>query len=155
MTFKLSQKSLERLDGVDERLVNVCLRAIQLTTIDFGVTSGIRTAEEQHELYKRGASQCDGYKKLSYHQTGKAVDLMGWFQGRPTWEMKFYDDIGDAMIAAAKELDVPLRWGCAWHIKDARQFNGTCQQMMDEYIDIRRAANKRPFLDGPHWEIYE
>lgn len=155
MTFKLSSRSLSRLEGLDERLVNVVKRAIQLTTVDFGVTSGLRTAEEQNELFKRGASQCDGYKKKSYHQSGKAVDLVGYFQGRVTWEIKFYDDIGDAMIAAAKELDCPLRWGCAWHIKDARQFNGTCEQMMNEYIDVRRAANRRPFLDSPHWEIYE
>ena len=37
MSYQLSQKSLDRLKGVDERLVKVVKRAIQLSTIDFMV----------------------------------------------------------------------------------------------------------------------
>ena len=41
MTFSLSQRSLDKLAGVDQRLVNVVKRAIQITTVDFGVTCGL------------------------------------------------------------------------------------------------------------------
>ena len=43
MTFKLSQRSLDHLVGVNDKLVVVVKRAIELTDIDFGVTEGLRT----------------------------------------------------------------------------------------------------------------
>ena len=151
MSFKLSTRSLSKLQGVDERLVETVELAITMTKIDFGVICGLRTIEEQEALVAKGASQT----MKSKHLDGLAVDLMAYIDGRGSWELNLYDDIGDAMIKAAKVVGVPLRWGCAWHIKDCRQFNGTCEQMMNEYIDVRRAENRRPFLDAPHWEIYE
>lgn len=149
--FKLSERSLSKLQGVDERLVLTVHLAIQRTKIDFGVICGLRSVEEQKVLFQKGASKT----MASKHLDGKAVDLMAYIDGRGSWELNLYDDIGDAMISAAKEADVPLRWGCAWHIRDCREYNGTCEQMMNEYIDIRRAEGARPFLDGPHWEINE
>ena len=80
MTFKLSKTSLGQLEGVDERLVECVKLALTKSTVDFGVASGMRTAEEQNELFKAGLSKCDGYEKLSYHQSGKAVDFYGWVQ---------------------------------------------------------------------------
>ena len=34
-----------------------------------------RSSEEQNRLYKAGLSQKDGYRKISAHQIGKAVDI--------------------------------------------------------------------------------
>ena len=34
-----------------------------------------RSAEEQNRLFKEGKSKCDGYKVLSKHQSGKAMDI--------------------------------------------------------------------------------
>ena len=45
MAFKLSQRSLDRLEGFKPDLVNVVKRAIELTTVDFGVIEGVRTEE--------------------------------------------------------------------------------------------------------------
>ena len=50
MTFKLSKRSLSRLEGVNPDLVRVVHRAIQITPVDFGVTCGVRTLEEQKSL---------------------------------------------------------------------------------------------------------
>ena len=47
MAYKLSQRSLDRLEGVKPDLINVVKRAIELTTIDFGVIEGVRTEERQ------------------------------------------------------------------------------------------------------------
>ncbi len=57
MSFKLSQRSLDKLKGVDPKLVSVVQRAILLTKIDFGVTYGLRTVEEQEKLVAAGRSQ--------------------------------------------------------------------------------------------------
>ena len=112
MAFKLSQRSLGRLEGVKPELVDVVKRAIELTTVDFGVTEGVRTVERQKELVEKGASQT----MKSKHITGDAVDLMAYIGGKGCWELNVYDEVADAMKAAAKELDVKIKWGAAWSI---------------------------------------
>ena len=71
MSFKLSRRSLDRLEGVDEGLQEVCKMAITLSSIDFGVLQGMRTLSQQKELVASGASQT----LKSKHLEAKAVDL--------------------------------------------------------------------------------
>lgn len=151
MGYNLSQRSIDRMDGVDERLVACVKRAIELTEIDFGVTQGLRTIEEQEALVAKGASKT----MKSKHIDGLAVDLMAYVNGRGCWELNVYDEIADAMKAAAQELDVPIRWGAAWHISDIRDWEGTMEEAMNDYVDTRRGQGKRPFIDAPHFEIME
>jgi len=151
MGYNLSQRSIDRMDGVDERLVACVKRAIELSEIDFGVTQGLRTIEEQEALVAKGASKT----MKSKHIDGLAVDLMAYVNGRGCWELNVYDEIADAMKAAAQELDVPIRWGAAWHISDIRDWEGTMEEAMNDYVDTRRGQGKRPFIDAPHFEIME
>jgi len=151
MGYNLSQRSIDRMDGVDERLVACVKRAIELTEIDFGVTQGLRTIEEQEALVAKGASKT----MKSKHIDGLAVDLMAYVNGRGCWELNVYDEIADAMKAAAQELDVPIRWGAAWHISDIREWEGTMEEAMNDYVDTRRGQGKRPYIDAPHFEIME
>jgi hypothetical protein len=46
-----------------------------------------------------------------------------------------------------------VTWGAAWHIPDIGKFDGTMEQAMNEYVDLRRSQGKRPFIDGPHFQI--
>jgi peptidoglycan L-alanyl-D-glutamate endopeptidase CwlK len=64
-----------------------------------------------------------------------------------------YDDIADAMKQAAIDNDVKIRWGAAWHIADIRDWEGTMEEAMNAYIDLRRSQGRRPFIDGPHFEL--
>lgn len=151
MSFKLSKRSLTKLEGVDERLVAIVKYAITETSVDFGVIEGVRSIQRQRELVAKGASQTMSSK----HIPGEAVDLMAYV-GRParaSWELNLYDEIADAMKKAAEVVDAPLRWGCAWHITDIRAWNGTMEEAMNDYIDLRRSQGRRPFLDGPHFEL--
>lgn len=147
--YKLSQRSLDRLDGVKPELVDVVKRAIELTTIDFGVVQGLRTEEEQKALVEKGASKT----MKSKHLTGDAVDLMAYIGGRGCWELNVYDEIADAMKAAAIELGVPIRWGAAWTVADLREWGATAEDAMNSYVDVRRAEGRRPFIDAPHFEL--
>jgi peptidoglycan L-alanyl-D-glutamate endopeptidase CwlK len=149
MAYKLSKRSLARLEGVDERLVRVVKRAIELTTVDFGVVQGLRTVEEQRELVAKGASQT----MKSKHIDGIAVDLMAYVGGKASWELSLYDNIADAMKLAAMEEGVAIRWGAAWQVSDIREWDGTMQDASNAYIDLRRSQGKRPFIDGPHFEL--
>ena len=149
MSFKLSTRSLDKMEGVDENLVAVVKRAIELTKIDFGVIYGMRTEEEQKKLVAAGKSQT----MKSKHLVGRAVDLMAYVDGKGCWELNVYDDLCDAMKAAAKELGEAIKWGAAWSEGDIRTYEGTAEDAMNAYIDLRRSQSRRPFIDGPHFEV--
>jgi len=149
MGFTLSQRSLDRLEGVHDDMVRVVKKAIDLTKVDFGVICGLRTIEEQKALVDKGASQT----MKSKHLDGLAVDLMAYVGGRASWELNLYDDIADAMKEAAELEGVSVRWGAAWHINDIATCGMTMEQAMNSYIDTRRAEGRRPFIDGPHFEL--
>lgn len=148
--FKLSQKSLQKLEGVDEALQETVKLAIQKTKIDFGVICGMRTVEEQKALVAKGASKT----MKSKHLEGKAVDLMAYIDGgRASWELNLYDEIADAIKEASKETEVDIRWGASWHINSMREQEMTSEAMMTQYIDLRRSQGRRPFIDAPHFEL--
>jgi len=149
MSFKLSTRSLGKLEGVDSRLIDVVERAIELTKVDFGVIYGMRTLEEQEKLVAAGKSQT----MKSNHLVGRAVDLMAYVDGKGVWELNVYDDLCDAMKAAAEELGTPIKWGAAWSEGDIRTYPGTAEDAMMKYIDLRRSQGRRPFIDGPHFEL--
>ena len=127
------------------------MKAITLTKIDFGVICGLRTQEEQEELVAKGASKT----MKSRHLTGDAVDLMCYIGSRGSWELNLYDDVADAMKKAAQDEGVGIRWGAAWQIPDIREWDGTMEEAMTAYIDLRRSEGRRPFIDAPHFELSE
>ena len=149
MAFKLSNRSLSKLEGVNDDMVRVVSRAIELTEVDFGVIQGLRTLEEQEALVAKGASQT----MKSKHLDGLAVDLMAYVGGRGVWELNVYDEVADAMKAAAIEEGVAVRWGAAWHIDDIREWDGSMEDAMNAYVDLRRSQGRRPFIDAPHFEL--
>tara|TARA_R110000796_G_scaffold250914_1_gene381209 strand:+ start:48 stop:497 length:450 start_codon:yes stop_codon:yes gene_type:complete len=148
MSFKLSERSLDRLKGVDQKLVDVVKRAIDITEIDFGVTEGLRTLSRQKQLVEKGASQT----LKSKHLGGRAVDLAAYVGPRISWELAVYDDVADAIRQAANELDVTIRWGAAWH-KNLTDTEMSAEALMNEYIDLRRSQSRRPFIDAMHFEL--
>ena len=115
MGFKLGKTSLARLKGVDETLVNVVKRAIEISEVDFTVLEGVRTMERQRELYAQGRTapgKIVTWTMKSRHIEGKAVDLVPY---PLDWnDLEKFNKIKDAMFQAAKELDVNLRWGADW-----------------------------------------
>ena len=149
MGFSLSSRSLKKLEGVDDTLVEVVKEAINLTKVDFGVTYGLRTLEEQQKLYDSGRSQT----MKSKHLDGRAVDLVAYFGSDISWELNVYDDICDAMAEAARRNTVAIKWGAAWSEGDIRMYSGSAEDSMNAYIDLRRSEGRRPFIDGPHFEL--
>lgn len=155
--YKLGSNSRKELQGVHPDLVAVVERAIQITEQDFTVFDGIRTAADQRALYNRKASQLDGHKKISKHQVqsdgyGHAVDLVPWINGRPVWDWDAIYVIADAVVEAARELNVDLRWGGSWdHINPLK---GSPENWVAAYVKRKRSQGKRAFNDGPHYELY-
>ena len=149
MSYVLSERSLSRLEGVNDKLVKVVQSAIDYTKIDFGVTCGLRTIEEQKELVESGASQTMNSK----HLTGDAVDVVAYIGSRISWELNLYDEIADAFKEASIKEGVPIKWGGAWSVPDLRDWQGTAEEARESYIDLRKSQKRKYFLDCPHFEL--
>ena len=119
MTFKLSQKSIDRLSGVHPDLVSVVKRAIEVSEVDFAVLEGFRSKARQEQLVAAGASQTMN----SRHLTGHAVDLGAMVSGTVRWDWPLYFKVADAVKKAAAELGTPIEWGGDWKkFKDGPHF---------------------------------
>ena len=138
MTYILGSMSKSKLRGIDIRLAACVERAIQLSEQDFSVIEGLRSTSRQRQLVAAGKSQTMN----SRHLTGHAVDLVPY---PVSWSWGKFYVIADAMIEACKELDVPLRWGGNWRVKDLRKWEGTGEELAKAYPG--------KFPDGPHFEI--
>lgn len=116
MSFKLSQKSLENMAGVDHRLIRIAEMAIAITRIDFGIPAdgGVRTASRQNELFKAGKSKLDGFNKKSEHQSGKALDFYAFVDGKASWDPEHLSQVAAAFLQSASMLGYKLNWGGLW-----------------------------------------
>lgn len=119
MTFSLSRKSLAKLGGVHPDLIKVVKRAIELTSVDFGITEGLRSVSRQKELVAQGKSQT----MRSRHLTGHAVDIVAYKNGKVSWANHLYDKIAAAFFEAAEEYDINIVYGGNWKtFKDCCHF---------------------------------
>tara|TARA_Y100001980_G_C14282122_1_gene116218 strand:- start:17 stop:484 length:468 start_codon:yes stop_codon:yes gene_type:complete len=154
MAFKLSTRSKNNLVGVHPDMIAVVERAIELTKVDFGVTYGVRSLAEQERLVASGRSQTMKSKHLIQDSGySHAVDVVAYDGSDVVWEINVYDDICDAFKQAAEEKGVAVKWGAAWSEGDIRSYEGTAEDAMNAYIDLRRSQSRRPFIDGPHFEL--
>jgi len=125
--YQWGQTSLNRMKGLDEKLVRVLFRAIRIASmkkdgIDMSIPQfgGIRTADEQNKLFENGFSKCDGYNKKSYHQSGKAVDVIPYIKGGNVYSLPseeqevLFGKVAVCMLEAAAMEGVKLNWGGNW-----------------------------------------
>ena len=139
--YKLSERSLNSLKGVNPSLVKVVERAIELTEQDFLVLEGVRSKEQCYINYGKGrtVAQCSAkgvptkyaqpsLSKVTWlnnplaskHVTGNAIDLVPYPIDWNT--ISKFTTISKAMKQAAKELGVDLEWGGDWTKKDYPHF---------------------------------
>jgi peptidoglycan L-alanyl-D-glutamate endopeptidase CwlK len=120
--FKLSQRSITNLKGVHPSLLRVVYRALEITDVDFFVNEGVRTPARQKELYAQGRTKPG--PKVTWTLTsnhfvnpktgyGHAVDLYA-APFNPNQSPATSKQIAAAMLRAAHELDIPIRWGADW-----------------------------------------
>jgi hypothetical protein len=134
--FRFSARSITNLSGVEPVLVEIAERALQLSTIDFAITSGLRTLEEQAELKRRGKTPI----LHSRHLYGYAVDVMAWVDGKESWDIEHYKIIAKAFEQAAAERGVLLNWGGDWKSVDGPHFELSKIQYPDKVIDLAELA---------------
>jgi len=119
MSFRLSNLSRTRLQGLHPDLVAVVEAAILRTPVDFRVTEGLRTLQQQGALVKAGASRTLN----SRHLTGLAVDIAAMVGREVRWDWPLYPQIAEAFKSSARDLGVPLIWGGDWpRLRDGPHF---------------------------------
>jgi peptidoglycan L-alanyl-D-glutamate endopeptidase CwlK len=110
MSIVLGQRSLSRLEGVHPDLVRVVKKAAAMSSLDFTVLEGLRTAVRQKQLFDQGATKTMN----SRHLTGHAVDLAPMIGGTVRWDWPLYHQLAAVVKAAAKAENVPIQWGGDW-----------------------------------------
>ena len=120
--YKFGTTSIRRMEGVDERLVECVTRALTSSKrYDYSIPwmGGMRTPKEQLALFKNGASQLDGYRKQSYHQTGNAIDVIP-YNVNPEYNVKAHMYFAELMFSEWQrglytgEYRGVLEWGGHW-----------------------------------------
>jgi len=110
MSIVLGQRSLSRLEGVHPDLVRVVKKAAAMSSLDFTVLEGLRTAARQKQLMDLGATKTMN----SRHLTGHAVDLAPMVGGTVRWDWPLYHQLAVIVKDAAKAENVPIQWGGDW-----------------------------------------
>jgi len=137
--YSLGKRSIDNLSGVHPLLVDVVKLAISRSTQDFAVICGVRTIEQQKELYAQGRTKPGNivtWTMKSRHLPdsygyGRAVDIVPF---PVDWNSPSkFDAINDAMQAAASDLGLTIRWGADW--------------------DQDGNPREKGETDSPHWEI--
>jgi len=135
---KLSKSSKENIKGIDSRAIQLTNRVLAKSSHDFGIPQygGFRTAQIQNNLFhnKTRITFVDGFKKISYHQSGMA------------WDIFIYDEHGAC-------------WNCVEKYKEvADLFKAEFELMKEEGIfleneELRWGGDWKRFKDRPHFEI--
>lgn len=125
MSYRFSARSQKILETVNPVLQKIFHEAIETSPIDFGIpnTGGLRTPEMQNVLFADGKSKCDGYDKKSKHQSGNAVDVYAYLNGRASWDVEHLALIAGVVLATAQRQGVSLRWGGTFG-KQGKVFKG-------------------------------
>lgn len=161
--YELGKRSIEVLRGVRYTLRAVVYSAIQSTTVDFTVLEGLRSSERQLELWLSKASKLNGIPKgetrdgyngtgVSSHQFGEAVDLGAYVAGSVRWDWNLYFRIARAVRKAAIEKGTPIIWGGVWD-RTLNSISGDLEEEMHQYALRMRKLGKKPFHDGPHFQL--
>ena len=88
----------------------------------------------------------------SRHITGHAVDVVPLDgAGNVSWAWTLYFPLADAFRAAAIAEGVPVIWGGAWGQEMAEY--ATAKAGQAAYLARAKEAGRKPFLDGPHFEL--
>jgi peptidoglycan L-alanyl-D-glutamate endopeptidase CwlK len=142
-----------KLAGVHADLAAVVKKAAEITGLAFIVTEGVRTLARQQQLVKAGASRTLN----SRHITGHAVDLCAVidFDGdgdiEPRYDWPLYFTLAQTMRLASRNRGIALEWGGCWSRIDNTDTD--VHDLQDEYVKRCREKSKRPFLDGPHFQL--
>lgn len=131
--YEYSGRSSANIRTTHAIMQELCKRAMLIANTrkaycpDFGISFGFRTAEEQFELYKKGrefvcgswevadqskvVTNCDGYDKLSVHQSALAIDFYCYIDGKANYKNSNIALVVTCFYEAAADMGVKMNSG--------------------------------------------
>lgn len=140
--LKLSKGSKAKYETLHVDLCRIIDRALIYSRVDFGISHGYRSPEEQFELFKKGRKEVrdkwiivdkskvitylDGYEKISKHNEDPSVafDFYAWVPGKKElmynksnliYLASMFITIG-ADLYNRGEIEHKVKWGGNWDL---------------------------------------
>ncbi len=118
--YKLHESVIKNIDTLkSETLKKAVKDFINYTPIDFGVieNGAFRTEEDQNLIFAKTprVTNCDGYTVKSKHQSGLAVDIVPWVNGRYSWDEKHCTGLACAFATYLNMKGIEFVGGYDWN----------------------------------------
>ena len=122
--FTYAKSSLTYLKKVHPDLRAVMMEAKNRAEIDFDISCGWRSQEDQMKAYKAGKSQLDGYKYKSKHnyEPAWAVDIYCYNGTKTDYDIGKISYIAGIIYQSAYDLGIKINWGGTW-LRDGKQWD--------------------------------
>lgn len=114
--YHFAKSSIDRLRKVDHNLAAVMYEAKERSIIDFDISCGYRSVEEQNILFHEGKSQLDGvrYKSKHNHDPSLAVDIYAYNGKYADYSKDKMHYLSEIIKESAEDLGVRIVWGGSW-----------------------------------------
>ena len=136
--YAFGRGSQDAMRGVHPDLIRVMGRALSFGVMDFSLSHGTRTIDEQREYVRQGKSQTmDSMHLIQDDGWAHAIHAVPYPQsvnGRGVWDdLPRFGVLAGLILAAATIEQVGVRWGGDW--------------------DGDGNNDDSNFLDAAHWEL--
>ena len=131
--YQYSRNSLAKIKTTEQCVVDLCFLALSIANNrkafcpDFGISHGLRTQDEQFNLFKKGrvyvgheyliddsgkvVTNCDGINTKSVHQSGLAIDFYCYVDGKANYDLGNIALVAMAFMEAAGDLGLKVNSG--------------------------------------------
>ena len=142
--YNFSKTSENRLNTCHKDLILIMTEAISVSDVDFGISEGHRSIEDQQKYFREGKSKIDGVTQKGKHNyiPSLAADIYPFFDNKANWDNETLSYLAGIIHGVSEMLfkqgktTHKIRWGGNWNS------NGTI--LYDQSFD-----------DRPHFELCE
>jgi peptidoglycan L-alanyl-D-glutamate endopeptidase CwlK len=114
--YTFGKRSLEQLNTCHPSLILIATKAIETCPIDFGISEGHRSLEDQKKAYDAGNSKIDGITQKGNHNYNPslAFDFYCFVNGKITYDVRSMSFVAAWIICIATKMGIDVRWGGNW-----------------------------------------
>lgn len=113
--YRFGSTSLKNLENVHPDLVRLCNRVIKRSRFDFGISSGLRTYEEQVQLFRdKKTTILESLHLPQEDGVSHAVDIFPYINGKSNYSKRYFGPILQTFITESIIIGVQVEFGGLW-----------------------------------------
>ena len=115
--YGFAKSSVTRMKSIDPKLCALLYEVKERSEIDFDISCGYRSIEDQEMMFKTGRSQLDGVNNKSMHNffPALAVDIYAYKHGgKADYSKKKMLYLAQVFKEAATDMKIKIVWGGDW-----------------------------------------